>query len=364
MKTEIARSGSTCNIDYLVSIVVPCYNCHETLDRTVDSLLRQNIIDCALEIKYQIVLVDDGSTDDTLYKCNKYADEYPNVKAIHKKNGGLVDAWKNGVRESNGKYIAFCDADDYIESDFASTIIDIIVKNEPDVIAYGMVTEYDNGEMVTNDILLRTGLYDVHRIRSEVLPVLLSDGDMQTDLILSSRCNKVFKKDLLVKIMDDVPDDISMGEDDATCLATSLNMKNIYSIQGYCPYHYLRNTASMIGAYDEKTFSKIDKIYDTLKNISQKYYYPYSDQVEKRILSILLLYIKKEICKNNKGYKAVKKKLEHVRESETFITCYDKRTVKHYSLSRRIFANLFYYRLYGLLWIITKSFEGVRGRNV
>ena len=352
------------NNAYILSIVVPCYNCEKTLDKTVESLVRQELTESIGYSEYQVVLVDDGSKDLTPEICDKYEQEYSIVRAVHKSNGGLVSAWKTGVRNAGGEYIAFCDADDYIDKDFINTVLKTINSYKPDVIAFGMITEYDNGEVEKNDILLKSGFYDRPKINAEILPILLSNGDMESDLIMSSRCNKVFKKVLLERIMNDVSDTLSMGEDDVTSFAAALNMCSIYSINGYFPYHYVRNSQSMIGAYDDKIFSKIDLLYESLKAVSQKYEYLHTDQVEKRILALLFIYIKKEICKYPGNRKLLFDRLKRIHNSDTFNQCFSESTIRNYSLTKKLFAFMFYKELYGFLYVVVKTFELIRGRNV
>lgn len=95
--------------NFLLSIVVPVYNVQKYLDRCMDSLLNQNIEN------YEIILVDDGATDNSGLICDKYSQEYFNVKVIHKKNEGLGLTRNVGIDNSKGQYIMFVDSDDYIE---------------------------------------------------------------------------------------------------------------------------------------------------------------------------------------------------------------------------------------------------------
>ena len=347
---------------YLISIVVPCYNCQDTLDSTVNSLIKQQILEDVIEV--QIILVDDGSTDRTPTICDNYSSKYQNIFVIHKENGGLVDAWKTGVRSAQGQYIAFCDSDDYIDKDFVKTISQTIIQFKPELIVFGMTFEYDNGDIIHDDVLLTSGYYDRTQIANELFPVLLSNGDMQTELLQSSRCNKVFAKCLLDKILDDIPENVSFGEDDITCFAAELNTNSIYCIRGYYPYHYVRNTSSMIGTYDVDAFIKIEKLYKALKKISEKYRFNYPEQVDKDILSILFVYLKKEICKNPNGLKSVLKRLNCVHDSEAFVCCYDKETIRNYGISKRLFALLFYKKWFVCIYIISRIYEGIRRRNV
>ncbi len=363
---------NTSKTEYTLSIVVPCYNCESTLDRTVNSLLNQKILvtnyskqtDRKTNSNYQIVLVDDGATDSTPATIDTYSEKHNLIKAIHKENGGLVSAWKAGVLNADGDYIAFCDSDDYIDFDFVNTIQGIITEHKPDIITFGMTYEYDNGEIITEDTRLEAGKYGRNQIEQNIFPILLSNGDMQSELIGSSRCNKVFKKSLLLKIIDDIPESVSFGEDDLTSFAAVLNADSIYSIQGVYPYHYIRNTRSMIGAYDDKVFGKIDKLYGELSKIADKYNYSYMEQVKNEILSILFLYIKKEICKNPNGYRRISKKIKAITSCDTFISCNNYDTIKKYGFAKRLFAFLLSSKQIWLAYIMTRGVEVIRGRNV
>lgn len=91
------------------SIVVPVYNVEKYLERCVLSLVGQNYEGC------EILLIDDGSTDGSGAMCDRYAGEYPNVRAYHKKNGGLSSARNYGIERAEGEYLLFADSDDYVE---------------------------------------------------------------------------------------------------------------------------------------------------------------------------------------------------------------------------------------------------------
>lgn len=95
---------------YKISVIVPVYNVSNYLDDCVLSLVNQKY-DFS---KVEVILVNDGSTDNSLEICNKYANKYENIKVIDKKNGGLSDARNHGFKASNGEYIMFLDSDDLI----------------------------------------------------------------------------------------------------------------------------------------------------------------------------------------------------------------------------------------------------------
>ena len=116
----------------LLSVIVPVYNVEEYLPTCIESILNQTFKD------FEVILVDDGSTDESGQICDEYAKKDERVKVIHKENGGLSDARNVGLLSSKGKYIAFVDGDDFIiETAFEKlmrkiTIYDaeIVVGNE------------------------------------------------------------------------------------------------------------------------------------------------------------------------------------------------------------------------------------------
>jgi glycosyltransferase involved in cell wall biosynthesis len=110
------------------SIIVPVFNVKEYLGRCLDSLISQNFKD------FEIVIVNDGSTDGSDKICNSYLKKYVNIKLINQTNSGLSSARNAGIKNSNGDYILFVDSDDYIESDTLSTLSKYLIDNKFDVI--------------------------------------------------------------------------------------------------------------------------------------------------------------------------------------------------------------------------------------
>ena len=93
----------------MISVIVPIYNVEAYLRYAMESLLNQTYKD------FEVILVDDGSTDDSGKLCDQYASEYDWVSAYHKENGGLSDARNYGVAKAKGEWIVFLDPDDYFE---------------------------------------------------------------------------------------------------------------------------------------------------------------------------------------------------------------------------------------------------------
>ncbi len=116
----------------LLSIIVPVYNVEKYLRKCVDSLLTQDLP----HEEYEIILVNDGSTDQSGTICDEYAADHPNVKAIHQQNGGLSAARNSGIAMAQGRYVQFVDSDDYLEPNVLKTLVEKMETDQLDVLRF------------------------------------------------------------------------------------------------------------------------------------------------------------------------------------------------------------------------------------
>lgn len=131
--------------DAIISVVIPVYNVQQYLKKCVDSILEQTIQN------YEIILVDDGSSDECPRICDEYAEANDNVMSLHKKNGGLSDARNFGVQHATADYIVFIDSDDYVDSEYLESLWNFHLKYGADIVVQGVKREQENGDIL-NDI--------------------------------------------------------------------------------------------------------------------------------------------------------------------------------------------------------------------
>lgn len=110
-----------------ISVIVPIYNVEDYLNECVDSLIEQDYSNL------EIILVDDGSTDQCGSICDEYAIKDSRIKVIHKQNGGLSDARNAGIDVATGDYITFVDSDDVLSSDYISYLLDLLTEADADM---------------------------------------------------------------------------------------------------------------------------------------------------------------------------------------------------------------------------------------
>lgn len=126
----------------LISVIVPVYNCEMYLNQCVESIINQTYSNL------EIVLVDDGSTDDSGKICDEYSEKDHRVVVLHTVNGGAASARNKGLNVAKGEYITFVDSDDWIESDMYHSMLELLKNNSADVAKVGFIKEYENNSSI------------------------------------------------------------------------------------------------------------------------------------------------------------------------------------------------------------------------
>ena len=128
--------------DPKVSIIVPIYKVEKYLTNCIETLVNQTYKNI------EIVLVDDGSPDGCPKMCDEWATKDSRIKVVHKQNGGLMNAWKDGVTVSTGELIAFVDSDDYVELEYVEVLVDTLIKNNADISVCDYYDSCENEKIV------------------------------------------------------------------------------------------------------------------------------------------------------------------------------------------------------------------------
>lgn len=131
------------------TVIIPCYNCEKTLEETAESVLNSGLYD------FEIVLVDDGSTDGTAALCDRLCEKHGEIRCIHQQNAGVSAARNHGIDEARGDYIWFVDSDDTVDAGAMSPAVDAIAERQPDMLIFGMSFDYyRKGKMYRRDFLV------------------------------------------------------------------------------------------------------------------------------------------------------------------------------------------------------------------
>ena len=124
-----------------VSIIIAAYNIEDYINRCLNSIVNQSFKDI------EIIVVNDGSTDNTINIINNFAKNDVRIKVIDKKNGGLIEARKSGLARASGEYILFLDGDDWLHIEAIEKLYKEAKKDNFDIVLYNFYLAYDNGKL-------------------------------------------------------------------------------------------------------------------------------------------------------------------------------------------------------------------------
>ncbi len=242
----------------LVSIIVPVYNSNLYLDECLESIINQTY-------KFiEIILVNDGSTDNSQEICNHYARKDNRVTVISQSNKGVVLARKQGIRNAHGEYITFIDSDDYIAKDYIQT----------------MLNNIGDSDMVTSALILKDriwedeideGIYDIS-FKSEVINNMIYKKGTSKNGLVTHITIKLFRTDIVKKMMDTVDDYVYYGED-AEFVYKYILRCNKVTITKYKGYYYRENESSITHVVHDDFLISVNRMYLSLKEDFEKSQY-------------------------------------------------------------------------------------------
>lgn len=235
----------------LLSIIIPVYNAEKYLYKCIESIINQTINDI------EVILVDDGSTDESGAICEEFSQKYNNIRTFHIKNGGPSNARNYGIKKANGKYIEFIDSDDELEKDSLT--------------------------FVFNDTNMFSDLFILNAIsingKDENLIRGFNEGDYPIEFLLENVditnkpwlfdyiWNKIYKRDVIINNGLEFDNNIRLGED---FLFNVEYMKKInrVSVNEKILYRYfIRNNTLSHGSAKENEFNRRRVIYEAWEEI-------------------------------------------------------------------------------------------------
>lgn len=320
----------------LISVIVPVYNVEKYINKCIDSIVNQTYKNL------EIILVDDGSLD----KCGRICDEYANmdnrIKVIHKENAGVSSARNSGIENSTGSWIAFVDADDWIERNYFTELLRIAKEKDAELIlcGYNRITN-KKSEKIDN-----TGELVVLDSKENLNKIL----NPQTGYALSWA--KLYKRDIIGENLFDTT--IIVGEDALFNERVSVNINNSCFYKKSL-YNYRIHSNSVVKKFNhsyvnnylkaiEINRSYLKEKYNDDKEVIQNYY----NFVAFHVLLIAVNYCYNP-CNANK-----RQSLKEVCNEETFKEGIEKSNYKNLSLTRKIALFTIKHKLYFLTGIISR----------
>ncbi len=235
----------------LISVIIPMYNAEKTIEKCIKSIIHESA---------EIILVDDGSTDNTLNICEKYVKFYEKLKVISQKNMGPMVARYTGIHNATGSYVMFIDSDDFYEEGIIDRMLELIEKyNKPDLIRFRYKKSID-GSCQDKYFKEKEKYLKKEDFKELVYPMFL-DGYM-----LNSLCFNCMKKDIFKTIKIENLE-IVLGEDLLTSLEIFTKIKNAVFLEDVL-YNYVYTSNSITRTIDKgkllRNLEDIIEVYITI----------------------------------------------------------------------------------------------------
>lgn len=234
----------------LITVVIPIYNVEKYLERCIKSIINQTYKNI------EILLVNDGSPDDSKEIMEKYKENDKRIKCFYKKNGGLSDTRNYAINIASGKYICFIDGDDYIENTFVEKLYNKIIEDKSDL-------AWCNFNLVNDD-----GKYD---------EIIINDKNIY-DFEMPSACNKLYNVDIFKK--NNIYFPVGIWYEDLATTPRILFSTNKISWVNEGLYNYYFNDKSITNTYSIKVLDSIKAVKIVDSYVKEKKINNVEDKVE------------------------------------------------------------------------------------
>lgn len=245
-----------------LSIIVPVYNSEKYLGQCVDSILGEDYRD------YELILVDDGSSDSSLAIMRSYEAADDRVRVIHQDNQGQMKATLAGLKAACGEFVSMIDSDDYITPVMHQAMMDCVASSGADLVTMAGESFAGRRHKPFCDSL-EAGVYDRKGIEDYIIPNLFSNHSLYGNRGMQSQKGlKLFRRDMLMEVYSRIPTDIEMGEDLLTTYSYVVMCRRIVIMdKSVVGYMYRVNPGSVSWRYKRNLFERSMKLCRTLRSI-------------------------------------------------------------------------------------------------
>lgn len=242
----------------LISVIVPCYNCQDTIDRCIKSILKQ-------DYKHiEVVAIDDGSSDNTYAQLCKMAVQDRRLRVFSQANRGPSAARNLGIEKVQGKYLAFVDSDDYVEGDIYIKMLESAEQHHSDIVICNYSMVFADGRKIPCKHVLKEKYDSNDDVINGVIRQFY-DGDTTG---LASPCNKLYRRTLFTQYAISFDENLYRAEDWWVNLKLYEVVSRISTVNDYLYCYWQGNTTSLMKRLEPQLYYewKNAKQYLTKKN--------------------------------------------------------------------------------------------------
>lgn len=303
---------------YKISIVVPVYNAEDYLIDSVESLIKQTYKNL------EIILVNDGSKDQSGDICDKLAQKDDRIWVIHKENEGVTSTWTKGALASTGEYLCFMDSDDWVDPDMIEDMQAHLTGTKKEIITCDYVIEKGKRGRQYSWQGLPPGEYTGEQLREKVRYHILGE---ENRCITFSRCMKLYTRELVIENLKFCDRDVRMGDDSLMVIPAVLDSERIVVLDHKAYYHYRYVETSIVHGYDKNMFHNMQLLKAATGRIVEAKYLPEEQEmmrkkVEQEYIHMLLLVLKNEARGNPQSYRLNIRRICKLPETRQIVKAY------------------------------------------
>lgn len=242
------------------SIIIPTYNNEKYLRQCINSLIKQNT-----ELSYEIIIVDDGSTDNTAAICKDLKAESKDIVYIYQNNAGVSRARNNGIAHARGKYVIMVDSDDVVYSDYIESIVGFAISESLDMVASGYEISYVNDNSKAINTFTGDCIYREKNNIGEAIKKFGSNG------LLNVAVCKCFRRTIIDADKLQYDEGLRTGEDLIFNIGFLSKCDSVGQIKK-TPYKYIRrDDITGVNSYKPDMYLMVKKILRALNNLYGEY---------------------------------------------------------------------------------------------
>lgn len=294
----------------MISVIVPIFNAEKYLHRCIKRILAQDYTD------YELLLIDDGSIDNSATICDEFAKYDNRIRVFHKENGGVSSARNWGLDKAIGEYIMFVDSDDYMLPGMLEVMVSTLKAKSADLVVCG-TTETGGGYWRP----IADVDYSINQLKENFVSLLHTE-------LLSPPWNKIYKKEIIGS--NRFCEDISFGEDLLFNIQYLEKCENISLIKESPFYHEKENENSLVVKFNRNRLLDIEKVWVVVDRFSED-----KEGLYSKYLRDLTVYVRQLL--KTKQYSWLEKK--NILEEWSSVTLIKS-------------LNLFNYKIYYLNWVL------------
>lgn len=335
-----------------LSVVIPVYNSEKYLSDCIDSVMNQTFTD------FEIILVNDGSSDGSEIICKNYSSKYDQVETYTIPNSGSAYARNFGLEKSKGKYISFIDSDDWIHPYMFEEMTTLLKEKDVDIISCDLLNMKADGKEIAEYSNCDGGYYNRERIKTEIFPFLINSKDLTQHKWPMRMVTKIYNKEFLLKREIRFANDLKAAQDFVFSVTCMYYATSFYYCKNKYYYYYRENFESRTHRHLHKAWENYLRMNNYLKELLvNSIEYDFTNQLELSKLHGVLSSISYVYRDGNQS--SFIEKYRYTREFSRYYSlskAFDLLDWKKMSIKKMLFSYLLKNKMYLLMSLLANAY--------